>query len=280
MIRQADIDFGLALRVAGYILVVTLVTALVGFVLARMQRASTELTAAYVLVAAFGNVGNFGFPIIQFKYGDAALSWASIYFLILSTTGFVIGVSAASWARGRGMGSVLAVFKTPAIVAAIPAFLANGFAIPLPLFLERVVVLLAGALIPDYAADIGNSTGGHRADSDQPPRGHGRAGQAADWAGRWRQRWRRPLRWMDWAWRAGAASGHAHGGAGHAHRAEHDLMPNFVTTVVLFSTVISVDVDGGFGDCVEEWAGGGWRYSLPATRTPAYFFSRMFLIYP
>ncbi|MEZ4712632.1 MAG: AEC family transporter [Caldilineaceae bacterium] len=239
VIRQAEIDLGLALRVAGYILVVTLVTALVGFVLARIQRAPTELTAAYVLVAAFGNVGNFGFPIIQFKYGDAALSWASIYFLILSTTGFVIGVSAASWARGRGMGSVLAVFKTPAIVAAIPAFLANGFAIPLPLFVERVVVLLAGALIPIMLLTLGIQLAGI---------GRIQISRHVVMAGLVKLLIGPTLALLLAA--PFALDGLARG-TGVLQAAmptavlamlialEHDLMPNFVTTVVLFSTVIS-----------------------------------------
>ena len=239
VIRQADIDFGLALRVTGYILIVTLVTALVAFLLARLQRASAELTAAYVLIAAFGNVGNFGFPIIQFKYGDAALPWASIYFLILSTTGFIIGVSAASLARGRGLGSVLAVFKTPAIVAAIPAFLANGFSIPLPLFLDRVVVLLAGALIPIMLLTLGIQLAGI---------GRIQINRHVVMAGLVKLLIGPTLALL----LAGpfALSGLARG-TGVLQAAmptavlamlialEHDLMPNFVTTAVLFSTVAS-----------------------------------------
>lgn len=239
VIRQADIDFGLAIWVAFYILVVTLVTALTAFFLARVQSAPTELAAAYVLVAAFGNVGNFGFPIIQFKFGDAALSWASIYFLILSTTGFVIGVGAATWTRGGGLGSVLAVFKTPAIVAAIPAFLANGLAIPLPLFLDRVVVLLSGALIPIMLLTLGIQLSGI---------GQIRLNRHVILSGLVKLLVGPVLALLLAA--PFGLSGLARG-AGVLQAAmptavlamlislEHDLMPDFVTTVVLFSTVAS-----------------------------------------
>ena len=239
VISRANIEAGLALRMTVYILIVTLVTALLAFLAARALDGPPELIAAYVLIAAFGNVGNFGFPIIQFKYGQDALAWASLYFLILSTAGFVIGVGAAAWTRGGGPSSVLAVFKTPAIVAAIPAFLFNGLEIPLPLFLDRVIVLLSGALIPIMLLTLGIQLAGVaqiRIDRHVVLSGLIRLvvgpALALLLAG--------PF----------AVSGLARG-TGVLQAAmptavlamlialEHDLMPDFVTTVVLFSTVVS-----------------------------------------
>ncbi len=151
----AEIQLSLALRMAAFIIVVTSGTVLVAWLLARALRCSPQMTAAYVLVAAFGNVGNFGLPIIQFKFGEGALVAASFYFLMLSIYGFVVGVTAATWHQGAGLRALWMAFKTPAVLAVIPAILVNWFNWPLPLFINRAVGLLAAALIPVMLVTLG-----------------------------------------------------------------------------------------------------------------------------
>lgn len=152
---SAEIDAALALRMALFIIVVTTGTVLVAWLIARALGCSPQMTAAYVLTAAFGNVGNFGLPIIAFKLGDQALVAASFYFLVLSTYGFVVGVTAATWHQGAGLRAVGMAFKTPAVIAVAPAFLVNWFDLPAPLFLNRAVGLMAGALIPVMLVTLG-----------------------------------------------------------------------------------------------------------------------------
>ena len=53
----AHIEIGLALRMAGYIVAVTVGGILISLVVATLLGAGPRLIAAYVLVAAFGNVG-------------------------------------------------------------------------------------------------------------------------------------------------------------------------------------------------------------------------------
>jgi len=151
----AEIQATLALRMALFIIVVTTGTVVVAWLVARALRCSPQMTAAYVLVAAFGNVGNFGLPIIQFKLGESSLVTASFYFLVLSIYGFMVGVTAATWHQGTGLRALWMAFKTPAVLAVIPAFLVNWFDLPLPLFVNRAVGLLAGALIPIMLVTLG-----------------------------------------------------------------------------------------------------------------------------
>jgi len=151
----AQIEANLALRMVLFATVGTLLMALAGYALARLMRCSTEMTAAFVLISVFGNVGNFGFPIIQFKYGEGAIVEASLYFIVMSTLGFIVGVAAATLSSGGGFGAMLSVFKTPAIIAAIVAVAANVLNVPVPLFFERIVGLMAGALIPTMLFTLG-----------------------------------------------------------------------------------------------------------------------------
>jgi predicted permease len=155
VLSTAKISAALAARMTIYIVVVHVGCALLGFGLARLLRRSAEMTAAYVLIAVFGNVGNFGLPIVQFAMGREALAPATVYFLAILTVSFVLGVVAASWARGGGLGAVTAVLKTPALIALPPALLVNWSGVELPLVLTRPVALLAGALIPTMLVALG-----------------------------------------------------------------------------------------------------------------------------
>ena len=92
---KAEVQLELAVRMALYAIVVTLGGVAVAFVMARLLGAGPQMVAAYVLVAGFGNVGNFGLPIVEFKVGSVGMLPASIYFLTGSTFGFLIGVMAA-----------------------------------------------------------------------------------------------------------------------------------------------------------------------------------------
>ncbi|MEM7032540.1 MAG: AEC family transporter [Chloroflexota bacterium] len=153
---QSNIEVTLAVRMILFMLTVTLLTALGGYLAARLLRASPTMTSAFVLIAGFGNVGNFGFPIIQFKFGDEALAAAALYFIIGSISGFMIGVMAATWHKGESrLVAVMATLKTPALIAVVPAFIVNYFGLPLPIFVTRSVGLLAGALIPIMLVTLG-----------------------------------------------------------------------------------------------------------------------------
>jgi hypothetical protein len=100
-------------------------------------------------------VGNFGFPIVAFAFGEAAIGAATIYFLVVLVVAFVIGVAAANWERGGGIGATLAVLKTPAILTAPVAVFFNWSQLELPLIIARPIELLAGALIPTMLLALG-----------------------------------------------------------------------------------------------------------------------------
>ena len=52
--------------------------ALIGFAVARALRQPPEITAAYVMLAVFGNVGNFGLALVQFRFGERSPARRSI----------------------------------------------------------------------------------------------------------------------------------------------------------------------------------------------------------
>ena len=155
IISEAQIAAELAMMMLGFTLVAQVAVALLGFLVGKALRQSREITAAFVLIATFGNVGNFGLPLIEFRFGEIARIPATIYFLATIFISFVICVGVASWARSGGMAAVFSVFKTPALLAVIPALAFNLSGVGVPIFLSRMSGLLGQAMIPVMLVTLG-----------------------------------------------------------------------------------------------------------------------------
>ena len=159
IISEAKIDSELALQMLSFILVAQIAVALLGFLVGKALRQSREITAAFVLIATFGNVGNFGLPLIVFRLGETARIFATVYFVATVFISFVICVGVASWARSGGVTAVFSVFKTPALIALIPALVFNITDVEVPIFLSRLSGLLGQAMIPVMLITLGVQMG-------------------------------------------------------------------------------------------------------------------------
>ncbi|MGB0388058.1 MAG: AEC family transporter [Ardenticatenaceae bacterium] len=160
IISRADVPFSAALQMTGYSFVVHLACAAVGFGVAKLLGRSSEMAGAYVLIAVFGNVGNFGLSMIDFRLGEEALVIGTIYFLAILVIAFIISVAAASWIRGSGgIGALLSVFKTPALLALWPALLFVATPLDVPLVASRITSLLGSAMIPLMLVTLGVQLG-------------------------------------------------------------------------------------------------------------------------
>lgn len=160
VLSQTRIEANLAGRMIGFISLVYIGTIVLAFVVARLLHRSSEMTAAYVMIAAFGNVGNFGLPIIQFAEGPEALGLATVYFLANLVLAFVVCVTAANFSRGLSLAMAGQVFRTPALLALAPALLVNWSGVAMPPVLLRPLELLAGALIPTMLVLLGAQLAG------------------------------------------------------------------------------------------------------------------------
>ena len=159
IISEAKIDSELAIQMLSFILVAQIAVALLGFLVGKALRQSREITAAFVLIATFGNVGNFGLPLIVFRLGESARTYATVYFVATVFISFVICVGVASWARSGGVTAVFSVFKTPALIALIPALVFNITDVEVPIFLSRLSGLLGQAMIPVMLITLGIQMG-------------------------------------------------------------------------------------------------------------------------
>jgi len=155
ILSTATLEATLAIKMVIFIVVVQLGCLLLALLAGRLLHRPGTVIAAYALVGVFGNVGNFGLPIIEFRLGQEALVGGSIFLLATTTTAFIVGVAAANWHKKSSVGAALAVFKTPALIAVVPALLFNWANIEPPLFVSRAIALLAVAMIPTMLVSLG-----------------------------------------------------------------------------------------------------------------------------
>ncbi len=155
ILSQLNINIAEAGQMIAYTAITHIGAALFALVLATILKRSREISAAFVMIASFGNVGNLGLSLIDFKLGAAAQTSATIYFITIVLVGFVICVGIANWAHGTGFSAVLSVFKTPALLAMIPALFFYGTGFEVPLFLSRTTALLGKAMIPMLLVTLG-----------------------------------------------------------------------------------------------------------------------------
>ncbi len=155
VMSTADIKAQEATRMFIYILAVVVGSAVLGFIIAKALKRPAPVVGAYVLIASFGNIGNFGLPLIEFRLGAEGMIPATFYFLVMNISGFVIGVFAASWATGGSKTAVLSVLKTPALIALVFALLVHWLPFESPIVVNRVIGLLSAAMIPIMLITLG-----------------------------------------------------------------------------------------------------------------------------
>jgi predicted permease len=155
VISTARIELGLAARMVAFITLVYVGSVALAFAVARLLRCSRQMTISYMMIASFGNVGNFGLPISQFAQGNAALLPATLYFLANLVFALVLCVMLANAGRGRLVHALGRVASTPALLALIPALVVNATGVQVPTVIARPIELLAAAMIPAMLIALG-----------------------------------------------------------------------------------------------------------------------------
>ena len=109
------VDWGKSGRIGLFCLAVILVSALAGWIVGRVFHLDRQMTIALMLVLMFTNVGNFGLPVVAYAFGQQALVHATVYFVVMNVALYTIGIGMVS-ARGVRIGPILMnLIKLPAV---------------------------------------------------------------------------------------------------------------------------------------------------------------------
>ncbi len=121
---------------------------LLTFLAGRVLRFDRKILAAVMITAMFMNAGNYGLPLTSFAFGEEALAFASVFFVINAVSTNTVGIVIASSGSTSVWNAIKGLVKFPAIYALGLGVLFLQFKWPLPSGVERTVTLLSNAAIP------------------------------------------------------------------------------------------------------------------------------------
>ena len=100
------------------------------------------------MVVMFSNGGNYGLPVVQFAFGPEAFTYATIFFLAGSVTTYVASAFFAGNRAGKFAGALDKIWRMPSLYGVALALLvvASGYAVPEAVM--RPVGMLSDAALP------------------------------------------------------------------------------------------------------------------------------------
>jgi len=121
---------------------------LIGRLITLPLRLDRAMASAFLIVIMFSNAGNYGLSVSSFAFGQEALARATIYFVTSTVLMYTVGVFVASSGKSGYRKALTGVFKIPAVygVLAAAAVMLTSTTLPPPVM--RPIELLSGASLP------------------------------------------------------------------------------------------------------------------------------------
>lgn len=154
-LSKSDLDGELVGKVVAVTAMTMVVVGSLGALISWASRSGYSVGAASVLTSVHGNAGNLGLAISSFALGAAVLPIAAIFMVTNSFFGILTGIGLANAKNGRIGKAALIAFTSPLTLAVIPAIPVNAYDLALPLWLDRPISLLAAAMIPVMLLTLG-----------------------------------------------------------------------------------------------------------------------------
>lgn len=149
----SDLPVGIAIRIVLGFLLNCAVLYGIAIASAHTFKLPVEARKGLVATTLLGNTGNIGLPFVLFSLGEVGLSRAIVYLiasaLFIATTGPV-------FLKGAGIKAGLKVtLKLPVLWATLGGLALQGWALQVPLPLDRALTLLSDAAIPIALLTLG-----------------------------------------------------------------------------------------------------------------------------
>jgi malate permease and related proteins len=148
LIRNSQLSNQDILRTLAFALVLMVCVGLLTWLIGGVLRFDRRMMAAVLITTMFMNAGNYGLPLTSFAFGEQALAFASIFFVISALFTNTVGIVIASSGSMSVINAIKGLVKFPAIYALSGGILFLQFGWQLPTSLDRTVNLLGNAAIP------------------------------------------------------------------------------------------------------------------------------------
>jgi predicted permease len=148
LITSSQLSNSDILRTLIFAIILMACVGLLTWVIGGILRLDRKTLAAVLITSMFMNAGNYGLPLTNFAFGEAALAFASVFFVINAMFTNTVGIVIASSGSMSVWNAIKGLIKFPAIYALALGILFLQFGWKLPSGLDQTVSLLSNAAIP------------------------------------------------------------------------------------------------------------------------------------
>lgn len=148
ILATSTADSGQAGRMALFYALVALSAATMARLVAIPLRLDRRSLTAFLLVVICSNSGNYGLPVTLLAFGREALTFASMYFVTSSMFTYTGGVFLAASGQRSVRQALVGVASIPAVYGAVAALATSSLGIPLPGAVAAPITLLSDAAVP------------------------------------------------------------------------------------------------------------------------------------
>jgi len=148
-------DGGQVGRMTLFYALVVLSAGLMARLVAIPLRLDRGALSAFMLVVVCSNSGNYGLPVALLAFGPEALTFASVYFIASSIFSYTGGVILAASGRRSVRDALRGVARVPAVYGAVAAALTMALGIHVPGPVMTPITLLSQAALPMMVLVLG-----------------------------------------------------------------------------------------------------------------------------
>ena len=144
----STLDAAQSSRMALFYLLVAMSAAVMARLAAIPLRLDRRALSAFMLVVVCSNSGNYGLPVALLAFGREALAFASVYFVCSAIFSYTGGVLLAASGQRSVRDAVAGLFRVPAFYGAMAALLTMSLDLSIPAMVMRPVGMLSDSALP------------------------------------------------------------------------------------------------------------------------------------
>lgn len=148
------------LRITAFAFLLAVAMIAIAFVIIQILRLDRVTGAAFMLTAAFPNLGNYGLPVVLLAFGQPGLAAGTLLLAVQSLYSLTLAVFIASSSNASIPRALREVTRQPIVLAVVAALLVKALGITLPTFLLSAIALPAQAAIPVMLLVLGMNFAG------------------------------------------------------------------------------------------------------------------------
>jgi predicted permease len=155
LLIQSEVSNDQFIRIGLFSIALVIIIGGITWLIGKLLRIERSTLSSMMLATMFTNAGNYGLPVVFFAFGQTALGFASIFFVVNVSLAYTAGTVIASMSSMNIRKATINLLKLPLIYAVLLALVFMNTGWQIPVSLERATKLLGDATIPAMLVLLG-----------------------------------------------------------------------------------------------------------------------------